>query len=173
MGSAPRHRNLKRYHGETEGANGGDFYTAIPILLTVLIPCFNEAAILEQTVAELRSYLETKNWRQGQEGSWEILFVDDGSSDATASILLRLAQNNPQIRFISYPMNLGQGQALRKGFDGARGKWIFCVDADLDYGPEHIEQFLGIANSRGAKIVIGSPYMRAVRRIAFHSFDSI
>ena len=49
---------------------------------------------------------------------------------------------------------------MQKGFAAAQGDWIFCVDADLDYGPEHIDRFLALAEESGAEIVIGSPYMR-------------
>jgi glycosyltransferase involved in cell wall biosynthesis len=56
-------------------------------------------------------------------------------------------------------MNGGQGKALQKGFAGAKGEWIFCVDADLDYGPEHIEAFLSEALRCEADIVVGSAYM--------------
>jgi glycosyltransferase involved in cell wall biosynthesis len=130
------------------------------MLLTVLIPCFNEAAILGETVEQLRSYLDNEHWRHGLEGDWEILFVDDGSRDASRSILAELARNDPRIRYISYRINFGQGRALQKGFEAARGDWIFCVDADLDYGPEHIEKFLALAAESGAEIVVGSAYMR-------------
>jgi glycosyltransferase involved in cell wall biosynthesis len=131
-------------------------------LLTVLVPCFNEASILQETVADLAAYLDAGKWRQGlgAEGDWEILLVDDGSTDATAAILPELALSNSRVRYLSYRINGGQGLALQKGFAAARGDWIFCVDADLDYAPEHIERFLTLAEKSGAEIVIGSPYMR-------------
>ena len=130
-------------------------------LLTVLVPCYNEAAILRETVAELTEYLEAGHWRGGDaQGGWEILLVDDGSTDDSRGILVELAGRDSRVRCVSHPFNVGQGQALQKGFAVARGEWIFCVDADLDYGPEHIERFLACAENTGAEIVIGSPYMR-------------
>lgn len=71
-----------------------------------------------------------------------------------------LAQRDGRVRYLSYRVNAGQGQALQKGFAAAQGEWIFCVDADLDHGPERIERFLAAAEESGAEIVIGSPYMR-------------
>jgi len=129
-------------------------------LLTVLIPCFNEAKILKQTVEQLEAYFSNNQWQCGLQGGWEVLFVDDGSTDNSREILTDLAREHSQVRFISYRMNAGQGHALQKGFQGARGDWIFCVDADLDYGPDHIESFLSEAQRRGADIVVGSVYMQ-------------
>jgi len=131
-----------------------------PTVLSVLVPCFNEAEILRETVAELTAYLDTGRWRKGPEGDWEILLVDDGSTDGSHSIMVDLAQRDGRVRYLSYRINAGQGQALQKGFAAAQGDWIFCVDADLDYGPEHIDRFLALAEESGAEIVIGSPYMR-------------
>lgn len=130
--------------------------------LTVLVPCFNEAAILRETVAGLTAYLDAGGWRRwpGGESDWEILLVDDGSTDDSRTILAELARRDGRVRYLSYRINAGQGQALRQGFAAAQGDWIFCVDADLDYGPAHIERFLAVAEESGAEIVIGSPYMR-------------
>jgi glycosyltransferase involved in cell wall biosynthesis len=130
-------------------------------LLTVLVPCFNEAAILQETVAQLTAYLDAGSWREGlaAEGDWEILLVDDGSTDGSRTLLAEITRSDNRVRYLSYRTNAGQGQALQKGFAAAQGDWIFCVDADLDYGPEHIERFLALAQASAAEIVVGSPYM--------------
>jgi len=130
-------------------------------VLTVLVPCFNEAGILQETVAQLTTYLDAGSWRKGlsAEGDWEILLVDDGSTDGSRTLLAELTRSDDRVRCLSYRTNAGQGQALQKGFAAAHGDWIFCVDADLDYGPEHIERFLALAEESGAEIVLGSPYM--------------
>jgi dolichol-phosphate mannosyltransferase len=129
------------------------------VALTVLVPCFNEGSILAQTAANLRGYLEGGDWRCGLTGGWEVLFIDDGSTDNSREVLDILVSSDPRFRYITYRINRGQGRALQTGFSGAMGEWIFCVDADLDYGPEHIESFLSVALREGADIVVGSAYM--------------
>jgi dolichol-phosphate mannosyltransferase len=129
------------------------------VLLTVLVPCYNEAAILAETVRRLESYFEGPSWRQGQAGDWEVLFVDDGSSDDSAVVLRDLAARHEHVRFISYQDNGGQGKALQKGIEQARGTWVFCVDADLDYAPGHAGAMLDVALRQGADLVVGSPFM--------------
>lgn len=129
------------------------------MLLTVAIPCFNEASVLAQSVDQIRDYLESADWKAGQSGGWEILLVDDGSTDRSREILAELAAADPRIRYVSYRINGGQGKALQSAFANARGEWIFCVDADLDYGPDHIKDFMNAASEGGADIVVGSAYM--------------
>jgi len=131
-----------------------------PVGLTVLIPCFNEARILPETVRQLQAYLKSCSVQlKGKSLTWEILFIDDGSADDSRAVLEALSTEHQDVRYISYPRNGGQGHALRTGFANAQGDWIFCVDADLDYGPEHIEKFFSVADKTAADIVVGSPYM--------------
>jgi glycosyltransferase involved in cell wall biosynthesis len=133
------------------------------ITLTILIPCYNEGPILSATCQRLRTYLEEANWQGNQPKTWEILFVNDGSKDDTDAIVSAIAARDPRVRLCSYPHNGGQGKALQTGFAAARGQWIFCVDADLDYGPEHIERFLHEALAQQADLIVGSPYMAGGR----------
>ena len=127
--------------------------------LSIIIPCFNEGKILADTYQQLRAYLEQGAWHGTLPNTWEIIFVNDGSSDDTDVVVTRLQAHDRRVRLCSYRHNAGQGQALQTGFADARGEWVFCVDADLDYGPEHIERFLKQALQQDADIVVGSPYM--------------
>ena len=137
------------------------------MLLTVLIPSFNEAAILADTVRRLEAYFETAPWRHGQKGDWEILFVDDGSTDNTATALQELARQHPRVRFISYRQNGGQGKALQRGIEQAGGVWIFCVDADLDYAPDHVAAMLEVALRRTPTSSLAPPSCPAGRCAMF------
>lgn len=127
--------------------------------LSVVIPCYNEGGILERSYQQLRAYLEKADWQGDLPGTWEILFVNDGSKDNTVAIVSSIAARDPRVRLCTYPHNGGQGKALQTGFAHARGQWIFCVDADLDYGPEHIKRFMHAAQAQQADLIVGSPYM--------------
>ncbi|GAB3961099.1 glycosyltransferase family 2 protein [Spirosoma harenae] len=70
--------------------------------------------------------------------SYEILIVDDGSSDQTRYVLRQLSQEYPVVRFISFSRNFGHQMALRAGYDNARGEAVICLDADLQHPPELI-----------------------------------
>lgn len=132
--------------------------SAPPILLSVVIPCHNEEAIVAQTAQELSEYLRTAEWSFGEPPSWEIIFVNDGSDDGTLAELQRIAFEDPNVRCVSYRRCGGQGKALQVGFSRARGEWVICFDADLDYKPRYIAELLAHAVKTEADIVVGSPF---------------
>jgi glycosyltransferase involved in cell wall biosynthesis len=130
----------------------------LPILLSVVIPCHNEQGIVTRSANELGTYLRTVDWSCGEIPSWEIIFVNDGSTDGTLAELQRLAAADPNVRCVSYRTCGGQGKALQVGFSRARGRWVICFDADLDYKPKYIAEFLEHALKTEADIVVGSPF---------------
>lgn len=95
--------------------------------LTVFFPAFNEAATiretLERTIVELRGLPEIADY--------EILVVDDGSTDATPAIVNSFTRIDPRIRLVSHPKNLGYGAALCTGYTTAAKDAVFYTDADL------------------------------------------
>jgi len=121
--------------------------------ISVIIPMFNEESNAETTLKTVDESLR----KLGK--SYEILPVNDGSTDGTLVVLTELAKRIPSLRVVSYPVNRGRGMALRAGFKEARGRYIFTMDADLSYSPDYIEQMLGILENDEADIVIASPYM--------------
>ena len=132
-------------------------------LLTVVIPCLNETAVLRETAAELDDYLSRSDWDAGLGKRWEIIFVNDGSTDDTAGVLASIGARYPNVRSLNFARSSGQGKALQAGFEAARGEWIVTFDADLDYQPSHIRSFLAVALRTDADIVVGSPYRRGGR----------
>lgn len=132
--------------------------TGGPLLLSVVIPCYNEAHVLRDTAEELHRYLTATDWDAGCGKRWEVVFVDDGSTDETLSVLKEVTNRYPNMRFVSYARTGGQGKALQAGFSAAAGQWIVTFDADLDYKPDCIKQFLAVAMQANADIVVGSPY---------------
>ena len=128
-------------------------------LLSIVIPCYNEEKIITKTANDLVYYLQHTHWSYDQMPSWEIIFVNDGSTDNTLEILKKIHTSHPShIKFVTYPRRGGQGKALQVGFRAAKGKWIITLDADLDYSPDHIKQFLERAIITQADIIVGSPY---------------
>lgn len=102
-----------------------------PVALTVLLPAYNEAEAIAPVVAELREALRA--W----DGDYEILVVDDASSDATAQ-----AARAEGVRVVSRPVNGGSGAARKTGILEARGPYIAMLDADGTYVASHLPEML-------------------------------
>lgn len=97
--------------------------------ISVVIPVFNEAPILERVLEELRSTLE------GGANTYEIVVVNDGSTDATEEILRREAARSDNITVINLSRNFGKESALTAGMNFSRGACIAFIDADLQHPP--------------------------------------
>src|SRR5215831_12604681 len=104
--------------------------------LSVVVPLFNEAA----TLAELHRRLTAVLFMIGQPS--EIIYVDDGSTDGTASALADIASRDQQVRAIPLARNYGQTAALAAGFDAAAGAIVVAMDGDLQHQPEEIPKLL-------------------------------
>ena len=100
--------------------------------LTVVAPMFDEAENVAETIRRVREGLA------GFEGTWELVIVDDGSTDASRPRAEAEAQADPRVRVAGYTPNAGRGRALRTGFAAARGDVVVSVDFDLSYAPSHI-----------------------------------
>ena len=107
----------------------------IPNLISLVIPAFNEEENLPFLVERLRAVMEPL-------GEYEILIIDDGSTDQTKAVLRRLSQAYDEVRFISFSRNFGHQVALRAGYDHARGACAVSLDADLQHPPELIPTLL-------------------------------
>ncbi len=130
--------------------------------LSVVLPVFNEAGALERTFARLVPSLEAL---LGKDRSFEIVCVDDGSTDASRAILARASEGDPRIRVEALPENRGKGAAVKTGVLAARGRRIFFMDVDLSTPLEEMTGFLGALES-GYDVVIGnrrSPGARITR----------
>jgi dolichyl-phosphate beta-glucosyltransferase len=119
---------------------------AAPVQLSVVIPAFNEERRLPATLAGWRGFLEL----QAQAYPWELLVVDDGSTDATAAVA-----EAADVRVLKLPVNQGKGAAVRAGMLDAAGRWLAYVDADLNVSPEYVPAALQLLEG-GADLVVGS-----------------
>ena len=127
--------------------------------VTVLIPAYNEAGMIEKNLASIYDDL----CRLAPRFRTETIVVDDGSSDATWEITGRMASTRSGIRRVRHSVNLGLGQALRTGFAQARGDYVVVMDADLSYDTSHIKKLLDALIDHGAQVAVVSPYMRGGR----------
>lgn len=113
-----------------------DFAAAAPPALSVVIPAYNEEANVEPCYHELVAVL-------GEGGEpFEIVFVDDGSTDGTREALRRLARVDPRVRVLRLRRNAGQTAALDAGFRASRGRVVVTMDADLQNDPRDIPRLL-------------------------------
>jgi glycosyltransferase involved in cell wall biosynthesis len=106
--------------------------------LSVVVPAKNEAAGLPQLVEEIAGALRPLCSPGGDEPrlAWfEVVVVDDGSTDATPQVLLELGSAHPELRPIRLASNVGQSAATAAGFRAARGSWVATLDADLQNDP--------------------------------------
>ena len=126
-----------------------------PLLISIVIPAYNEEAILKQNLGQLYDY--TLHCTQPIE--WEFVIINDGSRDATGQIAADFARHKPNVVIVHHPRNRGLGQALKSGFAAASGDYIITLDIDLSYAPYHIEVLLDKILATQSQIVIASPYM--------------
>jgi glycosyltransferase involved in cell wall biosynthesis len=106
-------------------------------LLSVIVPCFNEQEVLRETHRRLVAVLETI-----PSLGYEIIYVDDGSRDATPEILERLAASDASVRVVRFSRNFGHQTAVTAGMEHAAGDAVVLIDADLQDPPEVIPEFV-------------------------------
>ena len=105
--------------------------------ITVLIPAYNEEAVLPQLFARLKDLQKTiKKYRL------ELLFINDGSSDDTLTMIQREAKKNSSIAYVNLSRNFGKEAGMLAGFDYAKGDAVVIIDADLQDPPELIPQMI-------------------------------
>ena len=124
-------------------------------LVTLVLPAFNEAGVLEANVADIMAYLSGLEDRY----RFEVLLINDGSRDASGRIGELLRARHPVIRLIHHPKNFGLGQAFKTAFAASRGDFVITYDVDLSYAPDHIGALLEAIVRERAKLVLASAYM--------------
>lgn len=105
-------------------------------MLSIVIPVFNEEACLQQLYNELLSVLLALDY------PYEILFVDDGSTDNSVKVIENLSRTDPNVKCLQFSRNFGHQIALTAGLDYATGQAVIVMDADLQHPPEFIPELL-------------------------------
>ena len=119
------------------------------VTLSIVIPMFNEVAVLPLLVQRVRPLAD------GLDAAYEVVAVDDGSSDTTPVILERLRRDWPQLRIVRLRANAGHQAAISAGLQRARGDYVVTLDADLQDPPEVIPEMLRIARGDNVDVVYG------------------
>jgi glycosyltransferase involved in cell wall biosynthesis len=117
--------------------------------LSIVIPLLNE----EESLRELHHWIA--DVMQSNGFSYEVLFIDDGSTDHSWEIIQELAAEYPEIRGIRFLRNFGKSQALHAGFRAARGEIVVTMDADLQDNPEEIPEMVRKIREEGYDLVSG------------------
>ena len=103
--------------------------------ISAIVPLLNEEESLRELYDQLAASLTSL-------GSWEIIFVDDGSTDGSLEVLKNLHEKDPRVRLISFRKNYGKSAALNAGFHAARGDYVVTLDADLQDDPAEIPNLM-------------------------------
>lgn len=149
---------------------GVDERTAVPVVFSVIVPLHDEGPNLPSLHAEIAAALEESGT------PWEIVYVDDGSTDEGPGVLRGLACADPRVRLVTLARNYGQSTALVAGAEAARGEWVGTLDADGQNDPHDLVALWREARAGEADVVTGFREARAdrwVRRVSSRVANSV
>ncbi len=106
--------------------------------LSVVVPAWNEADSLPELFNEIRAALADWN------GTWEVIVVDDGSSDGTFEVVRQENQKDSRIRGVKFRRNAGKAAGLAEGFAQAKGAYVITMDADLQDDPQELRPLMAL-----------------------------
>ena len=127
------------------------------IFISIIIPGFNEEKRIQKTLQTLFSFCIHRF------SHFEIIFVDDGSTDKTRHIVKKLSSHIRQIQYLGYPQNKGKGYAIRFGLMHAKGKYIFFTDADLPYEPHFFSHAIKTFEQTDCDFISGNRHLKKSR----------
>ncbi|GHU62944.1 glycosyl transferase [Bacteroidia bacterium] len=117
--------------------------------ISVVIPLYNESESLPELYQWIDKIMHENNF------SYEVIFIDDGSSDNSWEIIAELKQNHPEIKGIRFGRNYGKSPALQYGFQKAQGKVVITMDADLQDSPDEIPDLYRMITEENYQLVSG------------------
>ncbi|MGC8765772.1 MAG: glycosyltransferase family 2 protein [Brevinematia bacterium] len=145
--------------------------------ISILMPFLNEEGKILESVNEVLNYFSSIGM------SFEIVLVDDGSTDNSFQILQKNFKENPNIKLIKNISNFGKGWALKTAYEFSTGELVLFLDSDLELSPSHLPNFLRIMQSENADVVIGSklhpysivnyPFYRRILSLGYYTVVKI
>lgn len=117
--------------------------------LSLVIPLYNEDESLKELTSWIEKSLQDKNL------SYEIIYVDDGSTDDSWNVIRELSDKNGHIKGIKFKRNFGKSAALHEGFEKAQGEVVVTMDADLQDSPDEILEMYDMVRNQGYDLVSG------------------
>ena len=117
--------------------------------ISVVVPSFNEAESLPELCAWIDKVMQTHSF------TYEVIVVDDGSTDNTWSVLRELSASNKSIKGLKFRRNYGKSAALNRGFEKAQGDVVITMDADLQDSPDEIPELHRMITEDGFDMVSG------------------
>lgn len=119
------------------------------IAISIVIPALNE----EESLPELEAWI--RRVMRENKLTYEVIFIDDGSTDKTWQVMQQLVLENPSVRAIKFRRNYGKSAALNVGFEECRGEVVFTMDADLQDSPDEVPEMYRMVTEDGLDIVSG------------------
>lgn len=117
--------------------------------ISIIVPLLNESESLPELVRWIERVMAEGGW------SYEIIMVDDGSTDDSWQVIKDISKDNPSVRGISFRRNYGKSAALFCGFRQAKGDVVFTIDADLQDSPDEIPEMYRMVKEEGWDVVSG------------------
>lgn len=117
--------------------------------ISVVIPLYNEEESLNELYDWIRKVMEENHF------SYEVIFVDDGSTDASWKVIEKLKENHPEVRGIKFRRNYGKSPGLHSGFELAKGDVVITMDADLQDSPDEIPELYRMVKEEKYDLVSG------------------
>jgi len=140
--------------------------------LSLVVPCFNEAGRLPHSLPRMLAFLHRQEYR------WELLLVDDGSTDGTAALIDQAAADDARVRVLHLPHNIGKGETVKHELLAAQGRFVFFTDTDLSTPVDYLADGLRLLD-QGADLVYADRHLPAsqlrgynpLRLLMSHSFN--
>ena len=138
--------------------------------ISIILPALNEEGNIEAAIQDIQLYFHSR------EEKYEIIVINDGSTDSTGEIADRLVKENGSVRVIHHSINKGYGSALKEGFENSKYKYVFFTDSDRQFDIKGLDILLPLIKTDAVEIIIGYRIKRKdpfLRRFLSWGYNSL